>query len=164
MIYSDHYPLILKLEMPNKRLKAIQKCYWNLRKPEGWKRYKDLSEETSKKMDSMIEDGTLKVEEIMRRIDKLQEKAKFKAFGKTKPKTERSKLRFDLKSSRGMEAEPGSSRRLDEEEEHAKEIQKRQSEMLESEINEVKMMKHGRMTKVFKMRELIAGSKKQGQE
>ena len=36
--------------------------------------------------------------------------------------------------------------------------------ILEQEINEIKMMKHGRMSKVFKMRERIAGSKKHSQE
>ena len=111
----------------------------------------------------MIDDGTLKVEEVLRRIDSLQEKAKFKAFGRTKPRTEKSKLKQGPKVSQGMEdEEAGSSSK--EEEEHARELIQRQSEMLESEINNIKMMKHGRMTKVFKMREVIAGSKKQGQE
>ena len=50
------------------------------------------------------------------------------------------------------------------EEQRAKELLEKQSQMLEAEINEIKMMRHGRMTKVFKMREKIAGSKKQSQE
>ena len=119
----------------------------------------------------MIDDGTIKVEEVMRRIDILHEKIKYKAFGKTKPKTEKSRLGQEQKSAQGMEmqrqvmsAEEQSASWMEAEDLKAKELQKRQSEMLESEINEIKMMKHGRMTKVFKMREKIAGSKKQSQE
>ena len=158
----------------------------------------------------MKEDGTLKVEEIMRRIDRLQEKIKFKAFGKTKPRTEKSRLGQEQKAASGMEAEepcktserepsgrlesqgpriarsrlgqepkaaPGMeaeelcktsqgepSGGLDSQERKACKLLERQSRMLEKEINDIKIMKHGRMTKVFKMREKITGSKKQSQE
>ena len=86
-------------------------------------------------------------------------------------RTEKSRLGHEKKSASGMEAEKpeqtaegDSSRGMESEEQKAKELLKRQSEMLESEINEIKMMKHGRMTKVFKMRERIGGAKKKSQE
>ena len=49
LIYSDHFPLILKLEMPKRGMKTVQQSYWNLQTPGGWGRYRELSEEISGK-------------------------------------------------------------------------------------------------------------------
>ena len=87
------------------------------------------------------------------------------------PRIAKSRLGQELKAAPGMEAEElcktskgEPSGGLDSQEQKACKLLERQSRMLEKEINDIKMMKHGRMTKVFKMREKIAGSKKQNQE
>jgi hypothetical protein len=48
--------------------------------------------------------------------------------------------------------------------EEAKELLNYQSKVIEDEINKIKAGKHGRVTNVFKMREVVAGPKKQQQE
>ena len=89
-------------------------------------------------------------------FDKLQDKAKYKAFGKTKPMTKaaRSKrLEVRLKAAAGLD-----------EEETVKELMKKQCDEMEDQINSLKSKKYGRQTNVFKMREEVAGCKKTPQE
>ena len=86
----------------------------------------------------------------MHKVNKMEDKVKFKAFGKTKP---RYKKAFE------KAATP-----KDNDEDQAKAIMKKQSEKLEAEITKIRSLKQGRTTNVFKMREAITGKKKAKQE
>ena len=86
----------------------------------------------------------------MQKVDKLDNKMKFKAFGKTKPRTEKAME----KASKAAESEEG----------QAKVILKKQSEKMEAEVLKVKSLKQGRVNNVFKMREVITGKNKTKQD
>ena len=49
-------------------------------------------------------------------------------------------------------------------EENVRELMRRQYDQLKDEINKLKENKYGRITNVFKMREIVAGPKKAPQE
>jgi hypothetical protein len=83
-------------------------------------------------------------------IEKVQEKLKYCAFGKTKTQTKRA-------AKKAIKTKSGDS-------EKAKELLAKQSTKMESEILRVKGMKQGRTGSVFKMREIIGGKKKAKKE
>ena len=106
-------------------------------------------------LDEVIKDKSLSIDEVKRKTDALQTKVKFQSFGKTKPSTGtalKRRLEEGKKSSSGMD------------DEDARILLRQQSQVIEDEINKIKAGKHGRVTNIFKMRELVAGSKKQPQE
>ena len=107
-------------------------------------------------MNKVIEDESLDIETVKKKTDTLQTKIKFQAFGKTKHPTGRAKrkrLEDSWKSAQGMD-----------DEKEKEDILHKQSQAIEDAINKIKYEKHGRVTNVFKMRELVAGPKKQQQE
>ena len=53
---------------------------------------------------------------------------------------------------------------MEDEDLRIQELQQKQSDLIEKAINEIKSGKHGRKTNVHKMREVVAGPKKQQQE
>jgi hypothetical protein len=46
----------------------------------------------------------------------------------------------------------------------ARELLEMQSKQIEEEINKIKAMRHGQSAKIFKMKEVVAGSKKEKQD
>ena len=155
-IHSDHYPIIVKFQnLPTQKILTPKTSHWNLTVPEGWKIYEDLSDNISNKMDEIIENKSLSIEEVKKKTDALQTKIKFQAFGKTKPPTVtvmKRRLEVRKEYASGMD------------DEEAARLLRQQSQMIEEEINKIKAGKYGRVTNVFKMREIVAGSKKQPQE
>ena len=99
-------------------------------------------------MDSVIEDKELSIEEISDKIEKIETKIQFQAFGKTKPPTK-------LKTRRRLETIPLPSGGMEQEEEKANKILKNQLQELEDDINKLKAEKYGTVTNVFKMAEII---------
>lgn len=53
--------------------------------------YKEISNKAAKEIAMIAEDEGIDVEKVMSKIDRIQTKVKFAAFGKTKPQTERTK-------------------------------------------------------------------------
>ena len=90
-------------------------------------------------------------EEVMEKIDKIQKKLKFTAFSKSKPKSE--KARKKVMGTKDVT-----------EDEEAMELIKRQSKRIEEEIKKIKDTENGRVGRIFKMKELIFGSRKPAQE
>ena len=125
LIPSDHFPIVVKLRnLPTRRIKREQTSNWNLNKPNGWKRFKELQMEVKEKADRIIADETLTIDEVDKKIDNIQTKIKFQSFGKTKSMTEElKKRRMEIRHipSCGMEAE----------EERKKEILRKQNELIE---------------------------------
>ena len=129
LVYSDHFPLLVEFEnLPQGWISKDIECSWNQKKPGGWERYEALTEAASKKMDSVIEDEELSIEEISDKIEKIETKIKFQAFGKTKPPTK-------LKTKRRLEAIPIPFGGMEQEEEKANKILKNQLQELEDDIN-----------------------------
>ena len=153
IIRSDHYPIIIQMEgMQRANMKMPKESRWNLNKPGGWEKYKVTLEEASEKIDTIIDDDTLSIEDVMRKVDSKMNNAKFYAFGKTKPITRKA-------SERRLEVRLAAAQGLDGDQK-VRDLMRKQFEQLEEEIVKLKDNKYGRVTNVFKMREIVAGPKK----
>ena len=150
---ADHYTMFLVFHnLPLGRESKEQVAKWNLKKPGGWMRYEEDTNKKAKDIRKVIEDEDKSVEEVVENFEKIHNKIKFQAFGKTR-----------LNSGK-MKMNQITGKEVLQEEQLAKELLKRQSKNLEEEIQSIKEIKNGRATKVFKLREVIQGPKKQGQE
>ena len=149
-VYSDHYTMVLSMKnLPRRKVMPAKQSNWNLKKPEGWEKYKSMTDEIREKADIIIDNHDLDIEKVMKEVDKLQDNVKFKAFGKTKPPRATGWLEKRDKDSTGLD-----------DQEKAKLLLEAQSKKIEEEINKIKMMRNGQMAKIYKMREIIAGPKK----
>ena len=145
---ADHYTMFLVLHnLPLGRQSKEQVVKWNLKKPGGWKTYEEATNVKAKDIRKIMEDENKPVEKVVQEFEKIHNKIKFQAFGKT---------RINPGKRKGPVARN--------EELGAEELMKRQAKLFEEEIQIIKDMKHGRGTKVFKLREVIQGPKKPGQE
>jgi len=117
---------------------------WNLGKPGGWEAYERLSVEAADKIERVLENKDLETEEIMEKVEKIEDKLKFRSFGKTKPKTEKK-----LAAKVDMTDE---------------ELLREQAKKLEEEILKVKEDSKGRVSRVFAMKKKLSGGKKEAQE
>ena len=73
--------------------KEKTKPTWNTRKPGGWETYKELSDKVAGEIEIIADDESLEDDKVMEKVDRIQTKLKFKAFGKTKPQTEKAHKR-----------------------------------------------------------------------
>ena len=80
---TDHYSLMLELNMPRKENKKKTICVWNKQKPGGWDAYKEETEAAKDQMEEVINDKRKSVEEVMKKLDTIQNKIKHKTLGKT---------------------------------------------------------------------------------
>ena len=135
------------------RIKREQASHWNLNKVKGWEKFKELQSHVKDKTDRIICDKTLTIDEVDEKIDKIQTKIKFQSFGKTKPMTANSR-------KQRMEGQHISPRGMEDEEEMKNLILKKQNDLIEESINKIKSKRYGRQISVFKMKDIIAGSKK----
>ena len=124
---------------------------WNLNKPGAWQIYKEKPKEAADKLEEIITNENNSIEDIMKKLDKQENKAKYTAFGKTRNPSLNRKITKD-RAKLGSQTE----RDLD--------ILKRQSEQMEKEILNVKETRKGRVGQVFKMKEKVIGNKKSGTE
>ena len=102
------------------------------------------------KIEEIAENESFTVEEVVLKVEKVQEKIKQVAFGKTKPESKRAVAKRDKIEK--------------EDTEKAKYLLARKSDKIDTEIKKVKSLKQGRTGSVFKMRELVRGEKKGKQE
>ena len=86
LTHSDHFSMLLSLEnLPKvrQREKMEKEVRWNLSKKNGWEKYKQLTEANSEKLTNLVQDEELDIERVMAKIEGIENKIKFKAFGKT---------------------------------------------------------------------------------
>ena len=148
---SDHYTMFLVFHnLPLGIEKKEKDVRWN--KPGGWKKYEEVTNDRAKDIHKIVENKSKSVDEMMEGVEKIFDKIKFQSFGKTKIRKSKTKSKADtIEENRSGEA-------------YAKNLMKKQSDILANEIADIKDMKQGRTSKVFKLRERIIGTKKQGQE
>ena len=155
LIFSDHYPLVIEFEnLPKGWIRKDKVSSWNLSKPSGWEKYKVLTEAAAGKMNKVIENEDETNEEVAANIEKIETKIKFQSFGKTKPPTKQ-------KISRRLEEQAAVAGQMDSEDRKASKLYKDQCQEIEDDINKLKALKFGRVTNVFKMAEIVGGTKKQ---
>ena len=86
-VYTDHYAFIVELSgLPARKDNVGTAVKWNLAKPNGWEKYKKVSGDVADQMVDIIENRDLPIEKVIKKIDNLQDKFKFTAFGKTRIK------------------------------------------------------------------------------
>ena len=144
VVYADHFAFVLELSgLPAKNCKTVKAVKWNLAKPGGWEMYRKVSDDKAVEMVEIVENRDLSIDEVVKKVDSLQDKIKFTAFGKTKIKANKRGEKVDLADI---------------------ELINRQSAKIEKEIDKIREENRGRCTQVFKMKELVVGPKKGNQE
>ena len=91
--FTDHFYQELELVMPSSRIKNIQKTGWNTYKPGGWEAYKEATKRKSKDVKDIVDNEELSEEEVMKKVDAIEDKIKREVFGKTKIKKNRKRLK-----------------------------------------------------------------------
>ena len=73
LAYTDHFSMLLTMNnLPKKKeIKQKKRKVWNLAKENGWKLYREISNEFSDKLNKVIDDEELNIEETMRKFDKI---------------------------------------------------------------------------------------------
>ena len=147
-VFTDHLPVEVVLgEMPRRNKIQVNSTAWNLGKPGGWQVYKDMTDIAAGDIADIVENSETGIDKVVKKIEKIENRIKFTAFGKTR--VNRNKVK--KKVSKVCEV-------TDEE------LIKRQSERIESEILSIKSQNLGRVGMVFKMKEIVNGPKKSCQE
>ena len=146
--FTDHFPVIVDLEMPrsSQGMKGQGELEWNTSKPGGWETFEETGEREAARIAEIVEDEGYSREEVMEKVEKVHNKMKWTAFGKTKPRTKKAQSRETIDTTIN--------------EDKAKLLRTKETERLEAEILKVKATKTGRTSKVFSMREVISGAKK----
>ena len=147
--YTDHLSIEVYIcDLPSSKQKVETKTKWNLMKPGGWNKYVEATNDIAAKIVEIVDEES-DIEKAMKKIEKLQDKAKFVAFGKTKITHRKTENKHALKNNDTI---------------NAQELIARQSEQIEKEILEIKQSERGRTSKVFKMKAKISGSKNTPQD
>ena len=82
--YTDHFSLKIELKgIPKKQQQEKQQITWNLNKPGGWSDYKTTTNKEAHKITEAVHEET-DIEKVMKKINAIDTKIKFKTFGKTK--------------------------------------------------------------------------------
>ena len=86
LVYSDHFPVILTISnLPRlKEQKEERQERWNLARDGDWKLYKEISEQLKGKLEAVVEDNKLTIEEAKHKFNTIHDKIIFKAFEKVK--------------------------------------------------------------------------------
>ena len=146
--------------------KEISEVIWNTNKPGGWSKYKDISE-NNMDFEHIIENSEqMSSNEMMEKIEKVSTKLRFQCFGKVK-NTRRLECDKELdnlykekiESRSDVEASLVDSKIADT-------LLKRQREEYEKKLQYLKDIKKekGKSTAIFKLKEKVLGSKKEGSE
>ena len=147
MVYSDHYSCVLTLSgLPRAQNKAQSQekvARWNLAKEDGWKKYKELTDIYSKKLEEIDDD--MDIEGTYKKFEDIHNKIKFKAFGKVTLKTTAENTNEEDKDET--------------EEETLERIWKEQERRADIEVKEISM-KSGKLNKIWELRKRIVGNKK----
>ena len=150
MVYSDHFTCVMTLsDLPRVKEAMQQKqTVWNLSKQGGWDMYKDMTNKYSQALEEMLQKEDT-INNKMKAFDKIQEKIKYKAFGKV---TIGSKVGERKQSD-------DADRNVD-----AKELFEEESKRVEEEIEEIKNMKKAKVGKIWEIRKRVIGGMKKKNE
>ena len=113
-------------------------------KEDGWKSYKQISDEYCGQLERVIEDNSLTVDEAMRKFEKIHDQIKYKAFGKVTLKNKDSSHEIKGKAK----------------EDEATALLEEQENKTEREIEDIKKTKGGRVGRIWKIRKNVIGNNK----
>ena len=130
----------------------MQSTIWNKQKPGGWEAYEKGTDAAKAEIEDVINYTERSVDDVMKKLDSLQTKIKHATLGKTKLKMGENQDR-----EKSKETDPTK-------EKHAKRLIRKESEKIENAILEVTSSKIGGCGHLFKMLDVVQGSRKAGQE
>ena len=159
-VYPDHYPVMLELEMPTGTEVKEKERMWNVKKPGGWDNYKSTSDKYAEDIIKIVEDEEASVEDVYKKFDQINDKIRYISFGKTKVNKSEKKV-AETKSEDATEKNADNDEDVEDERSR---ILRKQTEKIEKHVRDIRSMKLGRLTNVFKMKDVISGPKKAGQE
>ena len=84
LIYPDHFPALIEFtNLPKKiKIKHSKITRWNLAREGGWDMYNQLTDKYSDKLEKIVENEYLSIQDIMKEFSSILDKIKYKAFGK----------------------------------------------------------------------------------
>ena len=97
--------------MPSSRIRNIKETGWNIYKPGAWEKFKEATKRKAENVAEIVRDEKLSEEEVMTKVDKIEDKIKREVFCKTK-----------IKKPKYIETKPESKDEQKNEETEAKEI------------------------------------------
>ena len=127
-----------------------KRMVWNLRKEGGWSKYKEVTDSFSEKVAKVAEDERLDIEEMMEAFEKINNKIKFKCFGKVTIGGKRKENKNETQDTK--------------ENKDAKTMLNDQVNRARDEIDEMKKTANGRVGKVWDVRKKVLGIKKSNTE
>ena len=129
-----------------------------------------MTNKVADKVKAIVADNNTDIDSKMKKVEGIENKIKFSAFGKTKPSTKKWSDTGKCKQCRLPGCNPSPEAQLNKcsscktQDEKDGELIRRQSEKLELAINNIKARKLGRAGSVYKMKDEIVGHKKAKQE
>ena len=157
-IFSDHYSLKIEFKgIPRKQEENKQETTWNRGRPGGWETYQRITDDVADKV-SDINEKEDDIDKVMKQIDAIENKTKFKAFGKTKSNVKKKP------NPKQCRCNPGRSGSCEECKKKDDEIQNKITQKIEAQEEKIKTSSHGRSGNVFRIRNTVLGPKKGGQE
>ena len=149
-IYSDHFSLKIELKgMPRNQKISQTESTWNKGKPGGWELFERITDDRAEEIEKIVDDSEKNIETIVKEINAIDTKIKFKAFGKTKPKTRKKFI--ERKENKSQQ-------------EKDDDLKQKQSAKIEKHIEKIRTNNQGRAGNVFQIKRDITGPKKAGQE
>ena len=161
-IFTDHFSLKVELKgVPRRQTNNQQESIWNQGKPGGWDRFENLTNEASEKIKEVSEKET-NIDKAMAKLENIDTKIKFQAFGKTKPK---KKKIGESEKCRRHRCNPGDiCEDCKTQKQKDDDLLDKQRQRIEDVVEKITNSKQGRAGNVFKIRKSILGPKKTGQE
>ena len=134
-IFTDHFSLKIQFTgIPRNKENKQPEARWNLVKGDGWKIYDEETNKTADKIIDIVEKECEDINEVMKKIEALETKVKFKSFGKTKPSVKRQmKAKKCGQACETLPCDNCKSQKQKDAETHA-----RQTEKVESAIEETR--------------------------
>ena len=159
-IFSDHYALKVELKgLPKKQDNEKKETMWKLNTPGGWETFKSLTDKAAAEVEEAI-DNESDINKVIKKIEGIETKIKFKAFGKTKVRE--NKVREDAKYVDSCKS--SKCIKCKNQKEKDEELIDKRTKQIEEAVLKIKESKQGRAGNIFQMKKNIAGSKKSKQE
>ena len=155
--FSDHFALKIELSgIPKTQEISRIETSWNLGKLGGWDSYEKVSNEAAEMIDTIVKNHELDINNIMKKLDTIDTKLRFRFFGKTKPS-----VRSTIKRSKWiLKCQNFSCDQCKNQNQKDEELHERQTQRIELAIQKIKESKLGRVGNVYMMKRQIAGPKK----
>ena len=159
-IYSDHFSLKVELKgLPKKQEQEKKETMWKVNNPGGWETFKALTDKAAHEIEDAIDNDT-DIDKVIKKINVIETKIKFKSFGKTKVSSKQVKK--DIKCLDPCKIY--NCNRCKNQKEKDEELIDKRTKQIEEAVLRIKESRQGRAGNIFKMKKELVGSKKSKQE